>query len=48
MLSPLVLTPVHGDDGKVQGACVGRGGESTLQERGWPSSSPAASPLLPT
>lgn len=37
MLNLLVLTPVYGDIGRVQGACTGRGGGSTLQQRGWPS-----------
>lgn len=53
MLNPLELTPVHGDFGRVQGVCAGRGGGSTLQQRAvqapHPAPSPAsASPLLPT
>lgn len=48
MLNPVILTPVHGDVGRVQGAGVGRGGGSTLRQKGWPSPrSRAPAPLQP-
>lgn len=47
MLNLLMLTPVHGDDRRVQGGCVGRGRGSIFSRRAGQATPSSPALLLP-